>query len=238
MIVIILNKLLIDYLIMFKKKILIIAAHPDDEILGCGGMIIKNLNTSKIKVIFLTNGVSARNLIKKKVKERKNECLKLFKYLKIDKPIFFNFPDNQLDKIPLLKIIKKIENVLRKFNPDEVFTHYENCLNVDHQIAYKATITACRPIKTNNVKKIFSFEVLSSTEWALFQKKNFQPNYFVNISKIMSKKLDCIKFYKSELRKYPHSRSLEALKSLAKYRGITSGFRYAEAFILVRSLTE
>ena len=133
---------------MFKqKKILIIAAHPDDEILGCGGTILKNIKTSKIKVIFLTNGISARSSKKKKINERKNESLRLFKYLNLDKPIFFNFPDNQLDKIPLLKIIKKIESVLRKFNPDEVFTHFENCLNVDHQVTYKATITACRPLK-------------------------------------------------------------------------------------------
>ena len=150
---------------MFKqKKILIIAAHPDDEILGCGGVILKNIKTSKIKVVFLTNGISARNSKKKRINERKNESLRLFKYLNLDKPIFFDFPDNQLDKIPLLKIIKKIERVLREFNPDEVFTHFEHCLNVDHQVAYKAAITACRPLKTNSVKKIFSFEILSSTE--------------------------------------------------------------------------
>ncbi len=224
--------------LLAKDKILIIAAHPDDEILGCGGTILKNKNHSDINVLFLTNGVSARSRNIKKINLRKKECIKLFKFLKIKKPIFLDFPDNQLDKIPLLKIVKKIEFYLKKIKPKTIFTHFENCLNIDHQIAYKATITACRPLQSNTVKKILSFEILSSTEWAIFKKKSFQPNYYVNISEMINQKLKCIKYYKSELKKYPHSRSLEALKSLAKYRGVSSGFKYAEGFILVRSLKD
>jgi len=147
-----------------NKKILIVAAHPDDEILGCGGTIFKLKKNNKIKIIFLTNGVSARTKDQQKIFTRKHECEKLFKFLKISKPIFFDFPDNQLDNFPLLKIIKKIEEILKTFKPEVIFTHYENCLNIDHQIAFKATLTACRPLKKISEKKILSFEVLSSTE--------------------------------------------------------------------------
>lgn len=218
------------------KKILIVAAHPDDEVLGCGGTIFKLKKKNKIKIIFLTNGVSARSNNQEKILIRKNECMDLFKFLKIDKPVFFDFPDNQLDTLPLLKIIKKIEKILKNFKPEIVFTHCENCLNIDHQTAYKATITACRPINKISVKKILSFEVLSSTEWGVSKKKAFQPNYYINIDDEIKKKIQALKFYKSELKKYPHSRSVEGIKALAKFRGISSGNKYAEAFTLVRNI--
>tara|TARA_E500000178_G_C16916091_1_gene704976 strand:- start:155 stop:829 length:675 start_codon:yes stop_codon:yes gene_type:complete len=221
-----------------NKKILVIAAHPDDEILGCGGTILKLKKKNKFKIIFLTNGVSARSKNENKILKRKIECEKLFKFLKIEKPAFFDLPDNELDKVPLLKIIKKIEKVIESFKPEIVFTHYENCLNIDHQIAYQATITACRPIKNISVKKILSFEVLSSTEWGASKKKTFQPNYYFKIDKEIKNKIKAMKFYKSELKKYPHSRSLKAIETLAKFRGISSGFKFAEGFILVRKLVE
>ena len=221
-----------------NNKVLIIAAHPDDEILGCGGTILKLKQTHIIQVVFLTNGVSARTNNKKKIMKRKNECLKLFKYLKIPKPIFFNFPDNKLDTVPLLKITQKIEKILFKFKQHTVMTHYENCLNIDHQIAFKSTITACRPLKNISVKKILSFEILSSTDWSLFNKKQFQPNYYIDISNNIKKKLELMKYYKTELRKYPHSRSLKGIETLARMRGISSGTKFSEAFLLVRELKQ
>ena len=147
-----------------------------------------------------------------------------------------NFPDNQLDKVPILKVIKKIETVINKFKPNIIFTHYEKCLNIDHQIAYQATITACRPLKSSPIKTIFSFEILSSTEWAAFKNKHFQPNFFIDISRQIKNKIKALKYYKSEIKKYPHSRSLKAIEALAKIRGVSSGFKFAEAFILIRHL--
>ena len=219
-----------------KNKILVIAAHPDDELLGCGGTIIKLKKDNDVKVVFLTNGVSARSKKKKAINLRKNECLKVFKGLNLSKPTMFNFPDNQLDRVPLLKIIKKIEEIINKFKPNIIFTHYENCLNIDHQIAYRATITACRPLKKCPVKTILSFEVLSSTDWAIFKNKSFQPNYYIDITDQIKKKIRFLKYYKSEMRKYPHSRSLKSLEALSKIRGTSSGFKFAEAFLLVRHL--
>ena len=120
----------------------------------------------------MSDGVASRGSNKKEIKERKNSCLKLFKYLSLPKPIFFNFPDNQMDKIPLLKIIKKIEKI-KILKPTTIFTHYSHCLNIDHRITFEAVVTACRPINKISVKRILSFEVPSSTDWALFKGEVF-----------------------------------------------------------------
>ena len=219
-----------------NKKILIIAAHPDDEILGCGGIIAKLKKNNQIQVLFLTDGVSARKNGKKSINIRKNETLKLFKYLKIRSPIFFDFSDNELDKSTLLNIVKKIEVVMKKFKPNIIFTHYEHCLNIDHKIAYQATITASRPLTKNKfIEQIISYEVPSSTEWRLSNKHSFIPNIYFDISKVIKHKIHYLKFYKSELKKYPHSRSIKGVKTFASFRGLASGFEYAEAFLLVRN---
>jgi len=219
---------------MKNKKILIIAAHPDDEILGCGGSISKLKNDNYIEVIFMTNGVSSRGRNKKKIFERKKACFDLFKHLSLPRPTIFNFPDNQMDKIPLLKIIKKVEKNIRNYRPDTIITHFSNCLNIDHRITFEAVITACRPVNNLSVKKILSFEIQSSTDWALFKGKNFQPNYFIDISKHIKDKINYIRFYNEELRNYPHSRSIPAIKALASVRGTSCGVKYAEGFYLNR----
>tara|TARA_B100001027_G_C16185231_1_gene293396 strand:+ start:79 stop:750 length:672 start_codon:yes stop_codon:yes gene_type:complete len=219
-----------------NKKILIIAAHPDDEILGCGGTILKLKKNNLIKVIFMTNGTDARGKNKKASQKRIQGCLNLFKKLKLNKPLILNFPDNKMDSVPLLKIVKKIEEILSKFNPEVVFTHFDGCLNIDHQITFKATVTACRPLKKTSVKKILSFEVPSSTEWALSKDKKFQPNYYINISKHIKEKILLMKYYKDEIRPFPHSRSLKSIKTLSEYRGASAGVKNAEAFYLYRYL--
>ncbi len=219
-----------------NKKILIIAAHPDDEILGCGGTILKLKKNNLIKVIFMTNGTDARGKNKKASQKRIQGCLNLFKKLKLNKPLILNFPDNKMDTVPLLKIVKKIEEILSKFNPEVVFTHFDGCLNIDHQITFKATVTACRPLKKTSVKKILSFEVPSSTEWALSKDKKFQPNYYINISKYIKEKILLMKYYKDEIRPFPHSRSLKSIKTLSEYRGASAGVKNAEAFYLYRYL--
>ena len=219
---------------MKNKRILVIAAHPDDEILGCGGAISKLKNENYIEALFMTNGVSSRGKDKHQVLRRRKACLDLFKHLTLPVPKIFDFPDNEMDKIPLLKIVKKIEQKIKDYKPDTIITHYSHCLNVDHRITYEAVITACRPVNNLSVKKILSFEIPSSTDWALYKGKNFQPNYFIDISKHINKKLTLIKFYKDELRNYPHSRSSYAIKSLASVRGVSCGVRYAEGFYLNR----
>ncbi len=220
-----------------RNKILIVAAHPDDEILGCGGTILKFKKTHNIEVMFMTDGVSSRSNIKSlkaSKKTRINECLKVFNYLKIKKPIFNSFPDNEMDSVPFINIVRTIEKKVFSYKPDIIITHFENCLNIDHQLTFKAVVTACRPIKKSSVKKILSFEVPSSTDWTLNNKKNFNPNYFVDISKFIKQKINALKIYKSEIRKYPHSRSLKNVKALAQVRGTSCGRNYAEAFVVSR----
>ena len=227
-----------------KDKILIIAAHADDEDLGCGGTVNKfSKMGAKIEVLFIADGVSSRNrrnksLEKKELLERKKSCKIATKILGINKTTFLDLPDNQLDTIPLLKIVKKIEKKILSFKPEIIFTHFNNDLNIDHQIVNKATITACRPIgKKKYPKKIFFFEVPSSTEWQIKKKVDlFNPNWFEDISLNLKCKIDALKAYKKELRKWPHPRSVKGVKSLAYWRGATSGHKAAEAFILGRKI--
>ena len=221
-----------------KKEILVFAAHPDDEILGCGGTLKKYfLKGYKVSVVFFTNGVSARNEynIKKNILKRKIEAKKAAKVIGINKCYFNDFKDNQLDSYPLIKIIKIVEKKIKAIKPEVIFTHYENDLNVDHQMISKAVITACRPIKNNKVKKLLFFEVPSSTEWQI-KKKNivFSPNFFEDISTVKRYKLDALRCYKSELREWPHPRSIKGVQSLFNWRGSTIGVDAAEAFMVGR----
>ena len=148
---------------------------------------------------------------------------------------FFNFKDNQLDVYPLLKIIKPIEKIIFKIKPDTIYTHFEEDLNIDHQIVNRAVVTICRPQKLNSVKEIFFFEIPSSTEWQIKKKQIlFSPNYFEDISKVKKYKINALKCYKSELKKWPHPRSIKGVTSLFNWRGATIGVEAAEAFMVGR----
>ena len=220
---------------MKNKKILIIAAHPDDEILGCGGAISKLKDENRIEILFMTNGVSSRGKDKKQILRRKKSYQNLFKYLSLPEPTNLDLPDNEMDKVPLLKIIKKIEKKILNYKPDTVITHYSHCLNIDHRITFEAVITACRPINNMSVKKILSFEIPSSTDWALFKGKNFEPNYFIDITDHIEDKCSIMKIYKKETKKFPFPRSKDSIISLAKFRGTSCGYKFAESFKIIFS---
>ena len=220
------------------KNVLVVASHPDDEILGCGGTLY-NLKKkgAKISGLFLSDGESSRKhpKINKLILDRKKQAIKAGKIIGIKKIIFGNFPDNSMDSVPILKIIQFIEKQIKIIKPDAVFTHFESDLNVDHQITSKAVATACRPIKNQTVKSILFFEILSSSEWNIsIKNKSFKPNYFVDITKSINFKLKALKHYKREMRKWPHPRSIEGVKLLSKTRGSSVGLSHAEAFILGR----
>ena len=218
-----------------KKKILVVAAHPDDEVLGCGGTIMKHASRGdEVAVLFMTNGVGARGSDIEAIKQRKLSAEKVKKILKIKKLIFLDLPDNQLDTVPLLEIIKKIESVIKKFNPDTIYTHYINDLNIDHEITCRAVMTASRPQPKMRLKEIFSYEILSSTEWQIDRNSAFSPNFFNDISKEINSKIKALKSYSSEMRDYPHTRSIENQISQNKIRGASVGLKYAEAFSILR----
>lgn len=222
-----------------KKNFVIIAAHPDDEAFGCAGTVAKLIkNNWKAHLLFFTDGVSARKNhknLKNKIKRRKFSALRSSKLLGITNVKFLSFPDNGLDKVKLIEIIKEIESYIEQFKPEIIFTHSNADLNIDHEIINRAVITATRPKPNYCVKKILLFETLSSTEWIFSGKKNnFEPNYFVDIKDTIKLKIRAIKAYKAELRRWPHPRSVNGAKILANYRGQSVGFEFAEAFFLLR----
>lgn len=220
-------------------NILIVSAHPDDEILGCGGTIARlNKEGYKISTLILGEGISSRDGIRdikkreKNILELKGEAKKANAILGIREVFFHDFPDNRFDTVPFLDIVKVIEEIKNQIKPDIIFTHYEKDLNIDHQITYRGTITATRPLEEENVKEIYSFETPSSTEWNY--PLSFSPNVFYDISETIDIKLRALEEYKTELREYPHPRSLEGVKFIAKCWGVKVGLEYAEAFKVVR----
>jgi LmbE family N-acetylglucosaminyl deacetylase len=233
-------------------KTLIVVAHPDDEVLGMGGTIKKlSKQGHDMKIIYLSTGILARreldgkssnkifnkkflSNIKKNISKLQLDAKKSSKILGIDEIEFMDFPDNEMDIISNLQITKTIENVISDFKPTTVYTTPQYDVNVDHTSLFYATLTATRPRKNYHVKKVFSFEVLSSSEW--YFPVSFTPNTFVDISKELAFKIKAIKAYKNELREFPHPRSVIAIEANARKWGSVSGFNFAEAFSLVRSL--
>lgn len=190
-----------------NKKVLIIAAHPDDEILGCGSTIARLVREGhEAYTLILGEGITSRDEKRNRAKRQK--------------------------AIGNLK--GQIQKANKAIGVEKVFTHYEKDLNIDHQITYKAVLTASRPLPDEIIKEIYSFEVLSSTEWNY--PLSFSPDVFFDVSETIDLKLKAMAEYKSELRDYPHPRSLEGIKQNAQLWGIKSGLKYAEAFKLVRKI--
>jgi len=224
---------------IYNKKVLLIVAHSDDESFGCGGLIKKlSLNKNTIKVISFTNGVGSRSKNNtEEISKRKKSSINASKILGFKWLAQYNYPDNQLDKISLLELIKIIEKHKNKFQPHIVLTHNFSDLNIDHRRIAEATLTAFRPEPKEKLEQLITFEVPSSTDFRVLKnKKNFLPNYFLNIEKFLKFKIKAIKCYKQELKKYPHSRSIVGIKNLNKIRGNQSGLNYAEAFEIIRKI--
>jgi len=221
--------------------ILVVAAHPDDEILGCGGTVARLANEgAKVYTLLLGQGIAARHGSLDK-KEYQEQIAKLKKCthdangaIGVQEVFSFDFPDNKFDTVALLDIIKTIEKIKYKIKPDVIFTHYEKDLNIDHRITYEAVITATRPLPGEMVREIYSFEVLSSTEW--HYPLAFSPNTFFDISKSMNLKLEALGCYKTEVTDYPHPRSLEGVELNAKTWGMKVGVKFAEAFKCLRCI--
>jgi len=233
------------------KKILVVSAHPDDEVVGMGGTLKKLSRVAEIQVLFLADGITARKKTgyvnssvyevsdkesKKMLKEietRKAHAKNALSLLGIKKMRFLDLPDNELDTVPLLKIVKEVEKDISSSKCDTIFTHHYNDLNVDHRIAYDATLTAARPIFDSSVESIISFESISSTDWRKPYK--FDPNLYVDITTELKQKLKAARAYKNEIQNFPHPRSVKAIESLAFRWGSLSGFKAAEAFEIILS---
>ena len=227
-----------------KKIILIIAAHPDDEVLGCGGSMAKwSIGGHDVHLLIMAEGATSRDR-KRNRDNRKDDLSHLGKSAKeagrvlgIKSIELFDYPDNRMDSVDLLDIVKTIENGVEKIKPDVVVTHHCGDLNIDHQIVHKAVLTACRPQPGSTVKQILSFEVPSATEWQPSTTNSpFMPNWFEDISDTLNLKLKALEAYNSEMQEWPHARSIKALEHLAGWRGASVGVEAAEAFMLVRNI--
>lgn len=216
--------------------VLVVAAHTDDEALGCGGTIARHVaEGDSVIAIYMADGVTSRKQMNQDdLVKRESAAESAKRVLGIEKSYHLGLPDNRMDTIALLDIIQPLEKLVNEIKPSIVYTHHCGDLNVDHRITHNAVITACRPTPETSIREIYTFEVLSSTEWSTPGKNPFIPNYFVNITEYINSKLEAIKCYQLEMRQKPHARSIENINSLAIHRGCTVGCEYAEAFVLFR----
>jgi LmbE family N-acetylglucosaminyl deacetylase len=218
------------------KKVLVIAAHPDDEVLGCGGVIAKHVfQGDEVHLVFMSDGVKSRSqFLEENLKQRMNASKLAQSLLGITSSQHLDFQDNRMDSIALLDIIQKLEPIIDNLKPSVVYTHHHGDLNIDHQLTHSAVITACRPVPNFSVREIYGFEVLSSTEWSNSQQSIFRPTFYTDITKHMSKKISAAKAYQEEMRDPPHSRSIKHIEILAQHRGYSIGVEMAEAFEVYR----
>jgi len=226
------------------SNILVVAAHPDDEILGCGGTIARHVQQGdEVSVLILSEGVTARDVNRSR-DLRSDELSALgkmahaaHKVLGSTNLVLHDFPDNRMDSIDRLDIVKIVEEHIAKYQPEIVYTHHAGDVNIDHRRTHESVVTSCRAMPHAIVKTILFFEIASSTEWQPPQSASaFAPNWFVDISQTLTKKIQALHCYEPEMRAFPHPRSYKALEHLAHWRGACVGVQAAEAFILGRNI--
>ncbi|MBV7316390.1 PIG-L deacetylase family protein [Shewanella sp. NIFS-20-20] len=218
-------------------KVLVVAAHPDDEVLGCAGTLLRHRRDGdRVELLFMTNGVGSRDVEHSESQLRQQTALAAAHSLDCPPPTFLDFGDNQMDAMPLLTVVKAIEAKIASYQPDIIYTHFGDDLNIDHAVTYRAVLTACRPQPGHSVQAIYCFEVPSSTEWALQSQSAFRPQRYVDISDFSEAIARAQACYQQELRPWPHSRSVEAISALRQWRGACVGVRAAEAFMVEREI--
>jgi LmbE family N-acetylglucosaminyl deacetylase len=218
------------------KRVLIVAAHPDDEAIGCSGVMAKFKSEGvKIGLVFMTDGIASRSPSENEANDRCSGKEKAMKILTPDYCKSFDYPDNKMDSVPLLNIVKSVESCVSEFDPDLVITHWQGDLNIDHRITYQSVVTAIRPQPESNINEIWCFEVNSSTDYSCSH-IGFTPNLFVDIGMFWNEKLEYLSCYEKELRDYPHSRSMKSIEAKAVVRGSQCGIDYAESFICERRI--
>lgn len=223
------------------NRILVVAAHPDDEVLGCGGTLARQAREgSEVYIAILGEGSTSRQRADADasgVAELQAQSLEVAGLLGVREVFHCGLPDNRFDTLPLLDVVRAVEDLIAKVSPEVIYTHHGGDLNIDHVIVNRAVLTAARPLEGQSVRDIYAFEVPSSTEWA-FQRleQPFRPNAFIDISTTIDSKIEGMEKYTGEVRPFPHPRSPEALRAIAKRWGSVVGTEYAEAFELIRSI--
>lgn len=231
-----------------NKKIMLVVAHPDDELLGLGATMNKLINdyACEIRVLILGEGITSRtderdsSYWQKELEKHKENIHQAAACIGYQSAGIYDLPDNRFDSVDLLDIIKIIEKEKNQFNPEIIFTHHGGDVNIDHQRTFEAVITANRPLETEAVSTLITFETPSGTEWrASSDPRHFIPNWFVSVSEQnLNAKITGMESYEFEKRKYPHPRSPEALKIQAQRWGVVVGVNYAEAFQIIRTISK
>jgi LmbE family N-acetylglucosaminyl deacetylase len=227
-----------------SKIIGVIAAHPDDEILGCGATIAKHIQQGDIvHVLIMAEGATSRTLTRdrglhqEELSHLAQAAAKAASMLGVASHELLTFPDNRMDSVDRLDVVKAIESFITRHSIAQLYTHHASDVNIDHQIIHDAVITACRPLPGACVDTILCFEIPSSTEWQTPDSKScFVPNWFEDVSATLMLKLEALKCYEQEMRAWPHPRSYQAVEILAKWRGVIVGVDAAEAFVLSRKV--
>lgn len=219
------------------STVLVVAAHPDDEVLGCAGTIaLHSQRGDEVHVLFLADGEQSRPAAQQQHSARQAAASAAGEALGVSSVQFLSFADNAMDSVPLLHIVQAIEPIIARLAPDTIYTHFGGDLNIDHRISYQAVLTACRPQPGQTVRRIYCFEVPSSTEWAASLEPAFRPTLFIDTHSVQEQVEAALHCYATELRPYPHARSMQAILARQQLRGSSVGFTLAEAFMVEREL--
>ena len=223
-------------------KILVIAAHPDDEVYGMGGTIARlSSEGNEVHVLIVTDGCTAqyagRPDLPEIVAQKHEESFRANEFLGVKKVYFGTFPDMKLDTVPHVELNRLIEDTVNAVQPEAVYTHFYGDVNLDHQMTYRSTLVAVRPVPGQCVKEVYCYQVPSSTEWSpQLVQTEFLSNVMVDISWFQEKKERAVLAYQTEIREYPHPRSPQYIKETDRSRGLQWGLEPCEAFMLVRKI--
>jgi len=214
---------------------IVIAPHPDDEVLGVGGTLLRRkAEGAKVAWLIVTSISVESGWSAEKVTERSNEINRIKKLFGFDEVFALNFPATELDRVPMRDVVVGIADVFRSFKPEEVFVPHSSDIHTDHHVVFDATASCTKWFRHPSIKRVLSYETLSETDFGLGASHAFRPNVFVDIQSFLDEKLRMMNIYKSEMGAFPFPRSQEAIRALAVLRGAASGFKAAEAFELLR----
>ncbi len=220
-----------------KSNVLIVAPHPDDEVLGAGGTLLRRkAEGAKVAWLIVSGITSEAGWSDDKIKQRADEIKRVSVLFGFDSVFELNFPTSQLDKVSMSDLVAQISNVFKIFEPEEVFVPHPSDVHTDHRIVFDAVASCTKWFRYPSVKRVLAYETLSETDFGLGTNQAFRPNVFINIEPYLAEKLQAMDIYVSELGVFPFPRSHDAIRALATLRGAASGFKAAEAFELLREI--
>ena len=218
-------------------RILVVAPHPDDEVLGVGGTLLRaKAEGASLGWLIMTNISEESGRTREEVLHRKNQIAQITKLFDFDFVFELGYPTTQLDQVPMSELVSAISDVLTRYAPNEVYIPISSDIHSDHRVTFHAVASSVKWFRSPSIKRVLAYETLSETDFALESNKTFHPNVFVNIEGHLEKKLSAMQIYSTEMSDFPFPRSNKAISALSALRGASSGFREAEAFELLREI--